>query len=1421
MKTLSRIILLLAATVLGTPTVLHAQQRLLIRLTGDIMPAALRGMPAARVMPLSMTGSKALDQAQSSEERDLLRRLGRYVVIEVPEGIDPSVVASGEGVEMVRPLMRFKLHEGALTDDSLADRQYALHRIGASGAWKRATGKGIVVGIIDTGIDWTHEDLIDALDISAKEDRNGNQRFEPWPHTDTLGGIAGDLDGLDNDANGVVDDVIGVDVVNQSVRNLGDDRTFDPIPFDEQGHGTLVAGVIAATPNNRKGIAGLAYDARLRMVRAFDATGNGEEDNIASAIVYLAQQGVDVINMSFGDGADSPLMHDAVRYASLRGCVLVASVGNTGTISRQFPAGYDEVIAVAATGDENRRSPFSSSGALVALCAPGQAVVTTSVSSRYRAVNGTSFSAPYVAATVALMRERFADMPLSSVRATLQQRSLDLGPPGWDDLFGAGLVQADRVLEDGPWSRVEITSPRNESEIDPSKTSQLDVVGSTMLSSFAGYELAWGEGLAPRSWTTIGGGSTAVRDGLLGRVSIPPTDSAVLTLRLRVTSSDGRPLDVLRRLRVQPPVPLAWRSVEVVPVWLAERRTSVVTATLSQPCACELRDAPDSIGGILAQSLRRSRVHSMVVPDTVRSLSDRTLALRCTTQLGSILDTAITFAPNMRAAGADAHWRSLNPVSWTGYVLNDVRDLYGDGHPTVVMSDLWRGSFGGLVTRQYVEGRWQTRDSVPDVYIPRALGDANGNGLTDLLVHTVGKVVLLEQAVKDSSPFTRVVYADTSGELNAAGMADIDGDGREEILALSDDGLQVLTFTGSTFRLLGSVANPTPPAEGNASNRVDEISIGSGDFDGDGRLEIAFGDNDGDLVIAEWTGASFVVTHTLTSTGVGGSGFVAVGDVTGDGKPDVLFGVPDRTDPDANGDYGRSVWTYTALSSTGDNAFASFWQERVAGVRYGIGYRNGVAIGQLDDQPGQEIVICAFPRLYVFGRNALGADTVITCKRFINDAASPRFLIHDFDGNGRNELGYGVTVDEIGAMTSFSFTEALTTPRVAAPMSLKARWLRDSVVLDWFTASAGTECLVLQGLPTAPLRRMPGTFGARSVIAHTDLDGPVVRFAVRAVVQAPDILSESSNVVTVFRDDDTIRIIGDRDSVTSNECVTGVQLRVIASDDLDVSKLYRSQVVARDRSGMPLSARSIVARTLRDLVITLPALVAPDTLEVDLNGLRTVTGLDVPATTLRFRLTQDPSSVQEIVLSSIRVLSPLSLRATFSRSVTQTALRTESYRLTPAGSISAVNAVNDSTVDLILSTDQPLVARGTPYKITARDIVGTNGEVISTGIGSSLLFTVVAQDLGQVYAYPQPLRLNEHTTLTIAGLPASSSIEVLDAAFTPLATLVTTAAVGGIEWDLRLDNGRSLVPGLYYLRVVNTTSNSDAEPVLRKIWIQR
>ena len=1362
---------------------------------------------------------KTNERQQSSEELRLLERLQRYVVVVVPDNADPFALLNVPGVESVRPLTRFRLHDGALTDDSLAERQYALHRIGAAKAWTRATGKGTVVGIIDTGIDWTHEDLVDALDVSSKEDRNGNRRFEPWATTDTLGGVPGDLDGVDNDGNGVVDDVIGIDVVDQSIRNLGDDRQYDPVPFDEQGHGTLVGGVIAATPNNRKGIAGLAYDARLRIVRAFDATGNAEEDDIATAIVYLAQQGVDVINMSFGDGVDSPLMRDAVRYANARGCVLVASVGNTGTISRQFPAGYDEVIAVASTNDENRRSPFSSSGPLVALSAPGQGIVTTSVGSRYRSVNGTSFSAPYVAATVAMMRERFPAMPISNIRATLQQRSMDLGQPGWDDLFGAGLLQADAALTEGAWSRVEITSPVNEVEIDPSRTPEIDVTGSTMLASFAGTEIAWGEGLSPRAWTTVSTAPTAVREGLIARTRLPQTDSQLVTLRVRVSSSDGRQLDVYRRIRLVDSSRFTILAVEVVPAWKTDRRTSVVSVTTDRPCSCALFSDDGAI--TLAESTRRSRRHSMVVPDTIVSRGERRVLLRCIPDVGVGRDTTLTLASASQGAGADAAWRSVGSAPWTGYVLNDVRDIYRDGVPTAVMCDLTNGSFGGLVTRQLVNGTWTTRDSVPDVYIPRGIGDANGNGLLDVLIHSVGKVVLLEQRQQGGSPFARVIFADTTGELNAAGMADIDGDGREEILALADDGAQVLTFSGSTFRLLGSVENPTPPEVNNLRNRVDEISIGSGDFDGDGRMEIAFGDTDGDLVIAEWTGTSFTATYTLNSQGAGGSGFVTSGDVTGDGQPDVLFGVPDDIEADENGDYGRSLWTYTLLQSTANDAFTPVWTERIAGVRYGIGYRNGVTIGELDDQPGQEMILCAFPRLYVFGSSAVGSDTVISCKRFIDDVASPRVLVHDINADGRNELGYGITVSEIGAMTSFAFTQALPTTKVAVPMSLRARWVKDSLVLDWFTAVASTECVLFQALPGGAFRRMGTSTTNTLTIGRADLDGPVVRFVVRAVVSSPNGLTESSNSVTVFRSDDVVRIAPERDFVRESECRVGMQLHLVSSNDLDIASLSRDNVRIVTSADSTSAARSVVPRTARDMVVSMPGVEPGDLVGLKLIGLRLATGASVRDTTLRLRVVADPDMLADLTLTSVKVLSPVALVVSFSDEVDVSARMADNYRLSPAGKVAAVSSIDGRTVRLDLAPESPLVPRGTSYAITASGIQSVNGASMTTGAGSTLLFSVLAQDLTSVYTYPQPLLLGQHSTLTIAGLPASSTVEVLDAAFSPLTKLSTTSAVGGLEWDLRLSDGRQLIPGLYYIRVVNTDGDADSEPVLRKIWIQR
>lgn len=340
-------------------------------------------------------------------------------------------------------------------------------------------------------------------------------------------------------------------------------------------------------------------------------------------------------------------------------------------------------------------------------------------------------------------------------------------------------------------------------------------------------------------------------------------------------------------------------------------------------------------------------------------------------------------------------------------------------------------------------------------------------------------------------------------------------------------------------------------------------------------------------------------------------------------------------------------------------------------------------------------------------------------------------------------------------------------------------------------------------------------------ISRADLDGPVVRVVVRAVVSAPNGLTESSNIVTVFRGDAAVRFAPDRDFVKESECRAGMQLHLVSSNDLDLTALSRENVRIGGSGNTTSAAHSIVPRTTRDMVVSVPGIEPGDSVALKLIGLRLATGVGVSDTTLYLRVVADPDMLADITLTSVSVLSPVSLTVSFSDDVGESARAPDNYRLSPAGTVVVVSSIDDRTVRLDLAPDSPLVPRGTSYAITASGIRSVNGASMTTGAGATLLFSVLAQDLASVYAYPQPLMLGQHSTLTIAGLPASSTVEVLDAAFTRLTKLSTTSAVGGIEWDLRLSDGRELIPGLYYLRVMNTDGGADSEPVLRKIWIQR
>jgi subtilisin family serine protease len=1393
---------------------LHAEQYVVTLRTADVPSALLAYRPQSLTARFD-TAIKRSDRVQTREQRAALDALSRYRIIDLNDPGSVDRIRSMQGVADVRPLARYQLHvapEDALTNDSLVSDQYALARLGAGAAWKIATGRGVVVGVLDTGIDWLHEDLIGALAVTAAEDINGNGRFDDWPGSVEIDGVTGDLNDVDDDANGVVDDVIGYDFVDQAVRNLGDDRDRDPIPFDEQGHGTSVGGVISATANNRIGIAGLAHGARLRALRAFDATGNAEEDDIASALIYAALTGIDVVNMSFGDGVDSPMFRDAVAFAASMNVVLVASSGNTGAISRQYPAGYDDVIAVGSTNSDDRRSPFSSTGSLVAVTAPGEGIVTTAVNSRYRRVNGTSFAAPYVAAVAAMLRERFPAMSAQEIRATMQASSLDLGAPGWDPAFGAGRLRADVALAQVGSSDLHVTSPINEQLIDRRSSTTLRVVGTVNMVNQTMSHVYVGRGLDPQEWTHVIMLPKALRNATLATIPLDSLTDGLYTVRVQVVADDGRTHEIRRRVTVVGG-DCEITSLEVLSAWKTDRRVPVVTLRATQPSSTMITMLPDGGDSTVFSDVRRHvRLHSVVLPELPARDSLGSVTVSCSSGIGAVVDTTLRYRLSTDAA-PQTGWRTTQVVPWSGYVLNDVRDVYRDGTKTVFMADLTGNSFGGIRTMSFDGANWRVRDSLQATWIPRGVSDVNGNGLYEVFCHVIGKAVLFEQSTPAGSPFARVLFADTLSGRQAAGVADIDGDGREELLMLSDSGCTVVTYRNNQFDVLGRIVNVSEPASGASSNRVDEISIATGDFSGTGRKAVAFADTDGDLVISTWNGATFTQPVVIANEGAGGSGYVAAGDVDGDGRDEIVYGVPDSTQANADREYGRQLWTYRMVRGS-DSGYRVVWTEHIEGVRYGIGFRNGLAVGNLDDNAGAEIAICAYPRLYVFGQR----NGVVTPLWYQPDVVTPRMLIHDFNGNGVNEIGVGTTVPMIGAMTGFRFSE-INVSALEVPRALRAHRREPvGVDLDWMPVQSASA-YVVDGQSGDGVLLLRDTVGAER-LTHVDVPrAGSIRYVVRALFASGQMSTPSLPADVVLGPRVQVASMSP-DTLLRSQLRTGVQLELTFTGDIALHHIEPSALVLSDTAARrAVRATSITAGDARRAIVTFPAFDAEQRCVVLIGGLYDKTTLAVEDTSIARVVLEDPAAREDIIIAALRVESPTSLVVEFSQDVDASAEDASNYDLQPVGSVSAVLLRSATEAVLSLDPSVPLTPRGVPYVLTVANVTGVSGAAMTTGAGRTRAFTIRAEDLASAYVYPHPVKLQAHDVVTFAGLTASARIVVLDAMMRPVAELTTRDRSGGVQWDLTRSSGERVSPGLYFYRVEDASDG--AQPVLRKLMIER
>ena len=1275
-------------------------------------------------------------------------------------------------------------HPDWIPDDPLFSRQYGLLRISAPAAWESERGsREIIVGVIDTGIDYNHPDLRENIWINPGEDLNRNGR------ADSL-----DLNGLDDDGNGWIDDLQGYDFTDApNYPDGGDYRGRDADPMDEMGHGTAVAGIIAAVAGNGLGIAGAAPGCRVMNLRAFTAGGNGEEDDVAAAILYAIENGAAVINMSWGDAFVSRLLDDVLHYAAALNTVLVASAGNSATDQIHYPSAFANTISVGATDASDQLAGFSNYGPSIDLVAPGVNILTTARGALYdSSLSGTSFSAPFVSAAAALLLSRDRERSPAAVRSLLTTSARDLGPQGWDIYYGAGRLDLSRALNPGLAAEVRIDSPWLDQGF---QQSPIEIRGSAWTPSLESYTLEWGMGDNPSTWSPIiSPRSSRVIDGLLGLWEELPAADTSYTIRLRIQNSNGSVEQSQVRIFIDRTAPLI-SNIEMIPMYDGGNPSCLLQFETDDLCEGEVlfRPAGSEAPWLEAPMSYRSyqpRLH------LTRDLGAQTLELKIRVDNSAGLSTTLD-----SLLSVDLGTPPLNTMRYTrleeslphGHLLDRSVDFNGDGRSDIVLATA--DEQGRLFTTLYAREASGFRQlyTLPEPAIPRSWGDSDGDGLPELLAGYGFSTWLYEAS--GSEPFrmnlVRKWQGDSRVQYWGSRLADLDGDGRSELIMrvvrsgeISSDLFEVWRNSGDgEFVTLGALPNPTPGDNFNGVPRCE-----TGDFDGDGRCELLFGDSDGDIYIHEYDGSTFTPTWQNRLPLLDAIDFIAAGDFDGDGEME--FAAGSHSDPNLNTEhsYDSRHWCYRIYDKADNNSFVPAAEWRFFGYESTRDFESGVSCGDADGDGRDELFIAAFPDLYVAGYSpGLGYELTFHAAPIRTNA----ILVADSDGDGLAEF-WASDGEKVRPRV---LAESLTAP--AMPVGVAARPLNaGTVALSWNPVPGAQDYLLFRGLSADSLSLFQQTL----LPAFTDTlvrAGALYFYAVasRDTTRLPAV-SLRSEVVSARP--------GEQPALLSATMAGVRSLRLRFSRPMNTALLQD----IRHYSITPEVGRPATALPLASGAEVLLSLEAPFAragfYNVEVQGLEDNDGL--PVDTLRSRAEFEVSFAAEIpYLTAVRALGNGVVELEFSEAMQKASLEEAANYDAGAGlHVAWAQAVapGNSCVRLHLTGSVAWGAVGKPLTLKVSGLQSAGGAAMKPGYGDTIQLLFAAANLDNVYTFPNPYRLwIDPEGITFANLTPEAEIRIMTTEGRTLRVLYEENGDGGLVWDVRDEQGRLVPAGIYLYRV--------------------
>ena len=1310
---------------------------------------------------------------------------------------------------------RQHLHPSPSTPDSIlgpenafADSLDHLSVIRALEGWEESAGaESVSVGVVDTGIYFRHPDLAGQSWQNPDETRNGT----------------------DDDGNGYVDDVVGYDFVdrpNAIPEGEYEDRDPDPSPDSLgffSGHGTAVAGIIsAAAPDSEDGVVGVAPRTRLVALRAFGADGRGQTDDIAAAIVYGAQQGIDVLNLSFGRSRSAPLLKDAIEFAIRQGTVVVASAGNAGAIDDpHYPSDYPNVVSVLWLAEDGEGVPdFSRSqhGIGVDLGAPGSNVFTTQYPRQrllddepvrqkdlYGPSDGSSFSAPQAAGAAALLRSVDPTLSPTAVQSILTGTAAPIGGAPWNHTTGAGRLDVARGLLRSYPAQTTLHAPAHNDGVQG--TAPLPVVGTALDPSFKEYAVYYAEGtrnLDSRSdpWVRIAGPSeTPAHRDTLATWDAASLDEGEYTLRLATTLTDGQTIEDRRRVVIDRTPPAA--EVEFLGAGRVDGAWGILADvasddTVQSDMEVQIRGETAVREGEFASSRQ-----GLTWTDETGLGGEASVKVTLTNRSG--LQTTVDTVLSVPADESNPSFFRREETSVPGgTLLPRSSDFDADGLPEIVLNQ-FAGRHGGLSDTlrafEWTPSGFAPADTLLARLFPKDVGDTDRDGQKELLMQVNGATILLEQRSSDLLP-KELVYADTSAvtssqegpSLHGARLTDLNANGTGEIVGNWKSGSartewRVLERQGNSFQRIERLDNPT------AQDRSDTLraapNAATGDFDGDGLQDLLVGDRDGNWILYEATPSGEVeVAWTHETDRFAADKRFAVGDVTGDGRPEFVTHNTYSPSPPDGGAPEPPISFYHVWSATGDDAYKRIYRLPVAGERS----RGALTTADFDDDDRDEIAIAHPPSLFVLGASGPSSIQVLYQDRADPAVRSRSLVATDFSGNGRPSLLTATTGETLRRYTVDASGVGRPPPRWVRAVPTGPSGSR----LEW-RASGADSVRVYAGPPDAALDPVRTSTNSSVVIA----DSSRLRFALEAWTDgetsplSPERLvrpHDSASVADLqYPDPSTVRL-------RFTERIAPIP----DPQEFELTGYGAPGSVLRSNNG-------------RGLVLEFAEEVAGQQAPLSWKAFTDETGLPVAQTRVQVAFPAAPD--RSLFVEDFSALGEQRVRLTFSEPlVGSTARNRENYTVRPYGTVENVNAESGSPQTVILTLDGVVVgATGQEASLELSSLRSVSGSTLVQEGATVRLSQFV--DGGNVMVFPNPVRASRsEQELMVGQLPENATVRI----YSPAGRLVKVLSIADrrerkVTWDLRTRRGEKVPSGIYLVRV----EAPDASPVTKKAAVVR